>query len=316
MAKVSDTAAGMRGSHVLRLYRDNLRAVIRTPAVWFFFVMWLLAIAYLGFGGYTRILRTSAIYPALTLVVFGLLTIPLTAGAPAPPFPEAPAASRGRLLAQTGMLLVLMLLTGYLGMVFNHALPRGLTYLPVWSPLVNLLVRLWGSILPNPFLGVIPTLYVALPGALLLALGARPRELGFAQGYCSVRVAALWSAIQLVLVAVALVTARLAPLALGTTIVRNIFQNGFSEEFLFRGALLTRVARLLGTSWAVVLSSLLFGLWHIGTNTTYAGGSYLAGAAMGIASQAVFGVGIAFVFLRTRNLLAPTLIHIVADVNV
>lgn len=316
MAKPSDGAAGTGWSRTLRLYRVSLRAVIRSPASWFFFVIWLLAVAYLGLGGYASLLLESAIYSTLTLLVFGLLTIPLTARAPTPAYMEAPPTSRGRLWAQVGVLLVFVLLTGYRGMVFNRALPRSLSSLPLWTPLVDLLDRLWGSILPNPFPGVNPTLYVLLPGALLLALGARPRELGFARGYRALRVAALWSAIQLVLIAVALVIGRLTLLPLVGTIVRNIFQNGFSEEFLFRSALMTRLARLLGNSWAVVLSSLLFGLWHLGTNTSFAGGSYLAGAALGAVSQAVFGLGVAFVFLRTRNLLAPTIIHILADVNV
>jgi membrane protease YdiL (CAAX protease family) len=316
MAKPGDSADGTWWSRTLRLYRESLRAVVRSPAVWFFFGVWLLAVAYLSLGGFASLLRESAIYSTLTLVVFGLLTIPLTAKVPEPAYLKAPPTSQGRLWAQVGVLLVVVLLTGYRDMVFNHALPRSLSSLPLWTPLVDLLDRLWSGILPNPFLGVTPTLYVLVPGALLLALGARPRELGFARGYRALRVAALWSAIQLVLIAVALVSARLTLLSLVGTLVSNFFQNGFSEEFLFRGALMTRLARLLGNSWAVVLSSLLFGLWHLGTNTTSAGGSYLAGAALGIVSQAVFGLGVAFVFVRTRNLLAPTIIHILADINV
>lgn len=315
MAKPGDDASGTGWSRTLRLYRDSLRAVIRSPAIWFFGALWLLAAAYLGFAGYASPLLTTFASTVLAALVFGLLTIPLTARAPVPAYMEAPPTFRGRLWAQVGVLLVFVLLTGYRGMVFNHALPPRLSYLPLWTPLVDLLNRLWGSILPSPLYGVNPTLYVIVPGAFLLALGARPRELGFARGHRAWTVAALWSSVDLVLIVIALVTARLTLLSLVSAIVSNTLLNGFSEEFLFRGALMTRLARLLGTSWAVVLSSLTFGLWHIGTNTHSLGGNYLAGAALGVVSQAVFGLAVAFVFLRTRNLLAPSIIHVLGNVT-
>jgi membrane protease YdiL (CAAX protease family) len=45
--------------------------------------------------------------------------------------------------------------------------------------------------------------------------------------------------------------------------VSNLLQNGFSEEFLFRGALLTRLRLIMAPSSAIVVSSVAFGLSHI-----------------------------------------------------
>lgn len=43
----------------------------------------------------------------------------------------------------------------------------------------------------------------------------------------------------------------------------DIFCVGFGEEFIFRGYFLSRLKELMNSSlWAVLISSVLFGLWH------------------------------------------------------
>ena len=90
----------------------------------------------------------------------------------------------------------------------------------------------------------------------------------------------------------------------------HLLQNGFSEEFLFRGAFQTRLRAFMTSDWALVIQALVFGLWHIGFDTQTMGGDVLAGLALGIASHSVMGLALGILFQRTRNLIAPSLVHV------
>jgi len=90
--------------------------------------------------------------------------------------------------------------------------------------------------------------------------------------------------------------------------------NGFFEEFLFRGALQTRLRALRGPGWALVIQALVFGAWHLGlgyTNTDHAG--LLPALASTIVYQATLGLAFGVIFERTRNLLAPSVAHILVN---
>ena len=154
--------------------------------------------------------------------------------------------------------------------------------MPVWSELIRGLALLEQRTgIPAGDL-VTPVLYAVLPGLALFLLGARPRELGFARGHCVWRVAALWSAIPLVIIAVDVATGRSVDALVGRT-VQTTLHSGPFEEFLFWGALFTRLARLLGDGWGLALSSLAFGLLHVGANAT--GGDLVTAAAASIVLQ-------------------------------
>src|SRR5579885_1199520 len=91
----------------------------------------------------------------------------------------------------------------------------------------------------------------------------------------------------------------------------RFFQAAFPEEFLFRGIVMTRLRRLFGTGWGIFLPSLLFGLYTLGpTSTSHDLGTALA---VCIISQAVGGLGLAIIFVRTRNILACGLAHGMGD---
>jgi uncharacterized protein len=94
------------------------------------------------------------------------------------------------------------------------------------------------------------------------------------------------------------------------------------EEMAFRGVLLAMVARRAGIGWAVTVSSVLFGLWHVlpawgieGANPVL--DDTLGGTELGpwlALAGAVLGTGIAgvvFCWLRLRSgsLLAPMMLH-------
>ncbi|MBP2017815.1 membrane protease YdiL (CAAX protease family) [Symbiobacterium terraclitae] len=86
--------------------------------------------------------------------------------------------------------------------------------------------------------------------------------------------------------------------------------NGFTEEFLFRGALQTRLALLTGDGWGLVLTSLIFGVMHVGAAAALLGGDFLAGMALCVASHAPAGLLFGLTALRTRSLISPTVAHI------
>jgi membrane protease YdiL (CAAX protease family) len=88
------------------------------------------------------------------------------------------------------------------------------------------------------------------------------------------------------------------------------FATAFSEETAFRGYVFTRiwaatknewVANLVTSGlWTAVHVPIAFFVWQLSLS---AGLTYLA-------LTAVFGVGSAFVYARTRNIVSPILLHV------
>ena len=97
----------------------------------------------------------------------------------------------------------------------------------------------------------------------------------------------------------------------------HLLINGFGEEFLFRGALQTRLRALLSPSWAIVIQALLFGIWHFGKNFNNLRSAGInittAAIAFSVIRSAAFGLAYGIIFQRTRNLLACSVIHVVAN---
>jgi membrane protease YdiL (CAAX protease family) len=79
--------------------------------------------------------------------------------------------------------------------------------------------------------------------------------------------------------------------------IQNNLRNGFFEEFLFRGALMSRLNLLFGRSWGVVLATLIFGLFHAPTYTAVFQGDLLAGIAYSMVNPVVFGLCFAIIVL-------------------
>lgn len=97
-------------------------------------------------------------------------------------------------------------------------------------------------------------------------------------------------------------------------LLSNALNNGFFEEFLFRGALQTRLRPLVGVGWALVLQALVFGVWHLGLgfdDTSHVG--WPEALASTLAHPAVIGLAYGVAFERTRNLLAPSVAHVLAN---
>jgi membrane protease YdiL (CAAX protease family) len=97
------------------------------------------------------------------------------------------------------------------------------------------------------------------------------------------------------------------------------------EELAFRGVVLASSRRLWATRYAVLVSSGLFGLWHIEpTLETMSGNTAVGGASSSTIGQVLvvlgavavtFVAGLAFCWLRlrSRSLVAPFIAHVAAN---
>jgi uncharacterized protein len=101
------------------------------------------------------------------------------------------------------------------------------------------------------------------------------------------------------------------------TLVRIPLETALAEEVIFRGVLLALGLRSRSRGWAIVTSSVLFGLWHVvprlGTPARDAyrrpDGRATASTAAVVATTAIAGAGFAWLRLHARSVLAPVLAH-------
>ena len=213
---------------------------------------------------------------------------------------------------QVAVIGAFIVLTAWNGLVFHEV--AGVGPVPGWSDLSRGLGSIGDGLFGNGNYVANPVAYAVLPLILLLLLGARPRELGFGKGHRVGRVILLWMAIPVGFLAVSIATGQLSVGRVANRLVSNFMQNGFWEEFLLRGALQTRLRLLLTPEWAIVIQALVFGAWHLGlgyANTGHAG--FLPALASTLVHQATIGLAFGIVFERTRNLLAPSVAHVLAN---
>jgi membrane protease YdiL (CAAX protease family) len=285
-----------------------LATVGASPAAWLLAGIWLASALALAAAGRGFPFDELLVLPAYLLL--SLLTVAITRAAP-----EARAAGpeRRRLHLHVGLILLLVLLTAWRGLVF-HGVVGAEAALPVWSLLVDALQRLGDRWFGNANSIANPVLYAGLPLLVLLLAGARLSSLGFGRGHHVGGVLLLWCAVPAAMFAYGVVAGQLTLGQLAGRFLSNSLTNGFFEEFLFRGALQTRLRPLVGVGWALVLQALVFGAWHLGlgfTETAHAG--WLPAFASTLVHQAIVGLGFGIVFERTRNLLAPSVVHVVAN---
>ena len=82
------------------------------------------------------------------------------------------------------------------------------------------------------------------------------------------------------------------------------------EELAFRGVLLGLLTVELSTWWAVSVSAVLFGLWHVQPLLSSHGTAAIVGT---VVATSLAGVGFAWLRLRSQSLLAPVLAHIATN---
>lgn len=156
-------------------------------------------------------------------------------------------------------------------------------------------------------------LYVGLTALALTPFHVRRRYLGLSWGVHTLSVGLVWLSTPSILLAMDLIHGSYAWPFLVVNLCRNFFSNGFSEEFLFRGAVMSRLANVCPTSWALFLQAALFGAWHFGANMHGANGDLAIAVAAMAAHQMSFGYAMGFVTLRTRSIVIPSLFHMLFD---
>lgn len=283
-----DVRLETRQSGVLTAYREVLSSAVRSPATWFFTVLDLIANMYLILIGHAVYLLVS-LYALFFLVLTVLLVVPLTTGAPSPAWEKALPISPGKTWWQSGLPIFVFVL-----LLFNVLFNR--IHLPIEQLTVSLLE-------------------IVLPVGTALLLGARWRELGFGRGYHTWRVTIAVIVVPILFLVIATVAGKRSPLPLLPILlipflfVENLIAPGIPEEIAFRGVLTTRIMRVVGTQWGIVLASLFFGLIHITAYMAFfhvdAGTSLL----LCITFVAVVGIIWAFVLQRTGSLMAIIFYH-------
>lgn len=282
--------------------RQNHDPLYRLASIQLFAILWLASTLYL-------LVQSHAILLGLATagaLVWGLLTWLSVRVTETPPAAESPVtATPGRLWLQIGMILLFAALA-------NQPLP-------LWGQLVDWLRAVGEQRLPVAWVGgpgnavANPVQYFVIPFFVLLLLGAKPAELGLQWGYRSWRVCLVWLLLPLVAWIVLLAMGQLPMQTLARRLIGNALQNGFFEEFLFRGALQSRLTKVIAPGWALVLQALLFGLWHIEANLSMFAGDWLSALAWCIVVQAVLGFFFGILFQRTRSLIAPSVAHVICN---
>ena len=290
--------------------KQTINDVLKSRATWFFAVIWIASIIYLLLTG-NGVIGSSAF--ALGILIFSAITIALTQDQPE----SQPSEQKKPVLVWAQLLVVLffVLLTGYRGYIFNM-MPGRSAQIPVWSwfagwfetlgerYLTNLVDHSPGTTAVN-FAG-----YFLIPLILLMLLGARLPELGLGKGYRVWQVVAFWVSIPIIFFIINILNGSTTPIQLARMFFGNLLRNGFSEEFLFRGALQTRLKHWMSSDWALVIQALAFAVWHLGTDAQFMGGDILQGLALGIASHSILGLAAGIIFQRTRTLIAPSIVHV------
>jgi membrane protease YdiL (CAAX protease family) len=218
------------------------------------------------------------------------------------------AGGRGRLLARSAVVLATAAVVFATGAALA-GLDTGAA-VPVLTPWVSALrtVRLWPGV-GGVELFILGS-YVLVPGALLLALGARPRQLGLCPPAPGTALASLACAVPSLAFAVwALASGRLTAAGLGFLMVHNFVSNGFCEEFLCRGMVLSHLRAALPTDWALLVQALIFALMHFHPTGLDEQARPLRGVAEDVAFNMPIGLAFGFLAVRSRSLALPTLLH-------
>jgi len=278
----------------------------RRTILWSVLPVFVIAYAYLMSIGE---LSGVVILGANTIYLFLLAWLTWRVTRPIPTEETEQHTDRPRLWAQIGVLLIIIFLTG-----LNS------NSIPLWSNMVTWFYNLGESFLIAEWFGgpgnsiANPVQYFVIPIIFLLLLGAKPAELGFGKGNKVWQACLVWLALPILIWTGLLITGSLSMQSFARRIIGNTFQNGFFEEFLFRGALQTRLRRVMSTPWALTIQAVIFGLWHLRANTQMMDGNVLAGLAVCLVSQAVSGFVYGYVYQRTKNLIVPSVAHVAMNV--
>ncbi len=209
---------------------------------------------------------------------------------------------------QLGALLLVIALTGWMLALRAHAIA---VPPPLWSSIDRHLGSWLAIVAPGDLAPAMRSfaeevLLVLVLLALLRVPLAKMGLGGFTRGSWSS--AAIWLVLPLLAVAYTILYADVSAAIVGRRLIYAFFSTGFSEEFLFRGALFGRLRSFMPAQWAAFAQALLFALWRYGDDVAHAHNVALAFALL-IPAQAAFGYAMAILARRTGNLAVPALVH-------
>lgn len=301
------------------IQRDILKPLFTSPAAWCFAAIWVTAAIYLVAIGRGYIVLWCLCSLAV-LMFFCVITVGITRTEHKPKV-NLSRTRRSLLLVQIAVIAFFICITWYTSLMFHGVIE--VRSIPVWSPIIGAFSHLGKQLLSAdlvsyPALAMAnPAKYFLLPLPLLLLLGARISKLGFRRGHRTFAVLALWCFVPICLWVFQLAFGHLTFSVLSCRLLSNLLQNGFGEEFIFRGALQTRLRALISPSWAIVIQALLFGIWHFAANTAHFESMGINDTptviAFSVLRHATVGLVLGIIFQRTRNLLACSVIHVVIN---
>jgi len=215
------------------------------------------------------------------------------------------AGTRKRLFVRAVIVAAVLLLIFIYGFTNSKVLT-----VPVFDSAYRGIARLapqLGSGLPNF------VLYVLIPGLLVVALGARRRELGLTRPAKGTYLATLVGGGLFLLSWVwRILQRRMAIPMLGLFLLHNFLSNGFSEEFLTKGLVLSHLRAFMRNDWALVVQAMIFAFLHFGSSL-HDERTMVGVVANVIALNAPMGYFLGLMAVRTRSLFLPAAVHLIFD---
>lgn len=222
----------------------------------------------------------------------------------------------GRMIGlQMLMVIVVIVATALEGSLLNHVTPAW-ARMPLWSNLHDAILAKASPHMGFAYAnGIARLVMFCVPiAAVLLLLGVPLAQQGlgrFRRG--SVASGIAWILPMLCIFSVLILSGRVSFRYVLRVWLGNLLQDGVSEEFLWRGAILGRLRAVMSSEHALYLQALLFGLWHVGLLFSTFKGNLPGLFAEVIVDQTTFGLAMGYITLRTGNIAIGSVFHLLLD---
>ena len=157
------------------------------------------------------------------------------------------------------------------------------------------------------------TLYCVPLALVLLALGVPLAQQGLRFRRGSAASAVVWLVLPVGVFVYAILSGKLAVPFVLAVWLSNLLQNGVSEEFLWRGLVFGRLSAVMKTEHALFIQAVLFGAWHASADMHAYHGDVINAVGDMIASQAMFGLALGYLRIRTGNIAIGAAFHLLFD---
>ena len=194
--KDTESSPAPEAEHIRIVHQAVLPRLMRSPALWLFIAVYVVALVLFIPAGGTVLDLLSLLIPAFYSLFIAVLVLPLTTGAPSTAWEEAAEAPSARLWVQ--LVVMAFFLALYVTLTVVIFSPGGV---PGLGPFL-----LQHSELTMPLAVVSIPAVCLLPLVILRLLGVGFREMGLGRGYHAFRVAAVGCSVLAAYTLVALVS--------------------------------------------------------------------------------------------------------------